>query len=158
MRRSAAPSAQKKQFPASQKPSHFSPACNFPSIQNTQPFTQAKRSTADVLNLLNSGATEDFNIDEPFESTQPGLTQTLQSQKPIVVAKSSTESSGKLVYSVCYGKKTTKKNKTYSDDGFLELSHDHTTVVLKDSNGKFVSRSTKQNGMKFDFGESDIVR
>lgn len=155
MRRSAAPSAQKKQFPASQKPCNFSPACNFPSIQNTQPFTQAKRSTADVLNLLNSGATEDFNIEEPVESTQPDL---LESQKPIVVAKSSTDSSGKLVYSVCYGKKTTKKNKTYSDDGFLELSHDHTTIVLKDSNGKFVSRSTKQNGMKFDFGESDTVR
>lgn len=107
-----------------------------------------KRSTESILNLLNGNGSSDYEPEEISESIAPEPMQQPMEVEP---------QNEKLTYNVCYGKKTTKKNKTFQDDGILELSADRTTVVLKDTKGKYVSRSTKQNGMIFDFNESDII-
>lgn len=104
-----------------------------------------KRSTESILNLLNGNGSNDYEESEPIANAP--MQQVLEAEPQ----------NEKLTYNVCYGKKTTKKNKTFQDDGILELSADRTTVVLKDTNGKYVSKSTKQNGMIFDFNESDII-
>lgn len=114
-----------------------------------------KRSTASILSLLNGGNDDSTNQFEetsvnPIDSV--GSKPFSQSSQPQVV-----HIKDKIIYNVCYGKKTSKKNKTFQDDGTLELSADRTTVVLKDKNGKFVSRSTKQNGTTFDISESSII-
>lgn len=117
-----------------------------------------KRSTASILNLLNGGNDDSTSQFEETTANPISIIDSVDS-KPFSQSSESQKENlqDKIIYNVCYGKKTSKKNKTFQDDGTLELSADRTTVVLKDKTGKFVSRSTKQNGTTFDICESNII-
>lgn len=74
-------------------------------------------------------ATADFQ-----RQTNSGILETVK-QNAIVLQPES-----KAIYKVIYGKRTTKKNKTFQDDGTLEIVAND--AILKDNNGKQVTTVT----------------
>lgn len=135
MRKSAAPSRAKFISPVLNQKSTVS------SVQNLSKAVKPQsgvRSTSSILNILKKSNSE----------TNAPSTQTIKhelAKKTVKIdeqpqKENLIQTCGKRIYAVVWGKKSTKKHKTWEGDGFLEVGTK--SAILKDANGTEMGRAT----------------
>ncbi|XP_015191189.1 PREDICTED: DNA repair and recombination protein RAD54B-like isoform X1 [Polistes dominula] len=95
------------------------------------------RSTAKVLSFFNRSKeviTENEVKNDSVISECDTELNTNKNKRPCA------ESNNKLIFNVVFGKVTTKKHKTWDNDGYLEVSGKN--AILKDQDGSIVGRTT----------------
>lgn len=134
MRKSAAPSRVKFISPLLNQNSTVTSAEKLSKIVKPQ---SGVRSTSSVLNILKkfNSLTQKVKQELPSKSIADSENVSENPQKENVI-----QSIGKRIYSVVWGKKSTKKHKTWEGDGFLEVGTN--SAVLKDENGTEMGRAT----------------
>lgn len=97
---------------------------------------------------------------EPAVNSSENLTSTPNTAQTSSISNSNLPQNAEgTTFSVVYGKRSTKKHKTFSDDGFIEISNN--LVVLKDANGMKVSTvplrfESIESGSVLAIGSNDV--
>ncbi|RLU15867.1 hypothetical protein DMN91_011623 [Ooceraea biroi] len=100
------------------------------------------RSNTDILRLFEkaSRANTDNNVkSEDNSSRKRDTVVSIRSEETPAAEASATQVETKLIFSVVYGKVTSKKRKTWSGDGLLEVTGK--TAVLRDLEGNVMGRT-----------------